>query len=153
MLLTIVHGVDNLAVEPLDVAGTAVWAVGYFLEVVADYQKTQFRRDSRNKGKFISSGLWVYSRHPNYLGEMMMWVGAFLIVVHALPVVLFQALAALGPLFIIFLLTCVSGIPLLEKQGEERWGSTKAYQDYKARTSVLFLAPRKTLKAEAPRAA
>jgi steroid 5-alpha reductase family enzyme len=153
VLLTIVHGVDNPAVEPLDVAGAAVWTIGYFLEVVADWQKTLFRRDSRNKGKFISSGLWTYSRHPNYLGEMMMWVGAFLLAVHALPVALFQALAALGPLFIIILLTTVSGIPLLEKQGDERWGATKAYQDYKARTPVLFLAPPKTLKAEAPRAA
>lgn len=155
VLLTTVHGVPNARVEPLDVAGVAVWTVGYLLEVVADYQKTQFRRDARNKGKFIHSGLWAFSRHPNYLGEMMMWLGAFLVAAHALPSPLLQALAALSPAFIIFLLTCVSGIPLLEKQAEDRWGATKAYQDYKARTSVLLLLPRgaATATAATPRAA
>ncbi|TYZ66166.1 hypothetical protein PybrP1_006749 [[Pythium] brassicae (nom. inval.)] len=141
VLLSVVRAPHDPHVHALDVVGVALWGLGYALEVLADYQKTQFRRDARNAGKFIQSGLWAYSRHPNYLGEITMWLGIFSIAVHGLPSTGFRALAAAGPAFVTLLLTRVSGIPLLEKQGDERWGKLQAYQEYKARTSVLLLWP------------
>ncbi|GAB9472787.1 hypothetical protein Gpo141_00009956 [Globisporangium polare] len=141
VLLSLAHSTQDEHVTVFDVVGTFLWIIGYAVEVVADHQKTLFRRDARNKGKFIKSGLWKYSRHPNYFGEITMWVGIFLIAVHGLPTMLFKGFAALGPLFVTLLLTKVSGIPLLEKQGDERWGDVKAYQEYKKRTSLLLLWP------------
>ncbi|RLN94868.1 hypothetical protein BBJ28_00011975 [Nothophytophthora sp. Chile5] len=150
VLLNLTHGAETLEITPLDVAGTCtcLWVVGYALEVTADYQKTQFRRDERNKGHFIQSGLWGYSRHPNYCGEIMMWVGVFFVAVHTLPSVALQCWAAVSPAFVTLLLLRVSGIPLLEKQAEERWGETKAYQQYKAQTSLLLPMPKRKLKDE-----
>lgn len=117
------------------------------LEALADWQKTQFRHVPSNKGKFISTGLWAYSRHPNYLGEILMWVAIYIIVFPSLAADWkLQLLAAISPAFVTLLLTTVSGIPLLEKQGDERWGKTKEYQQYKARTSVLLLLPQRKLK-------
>lgn len=146
VLLSVVHGQHSADVHVLDVAGVLLWAVGFALEVAADYQKTKFRRDPRNKGKFISSGLWAYSRHPNYLGEILLWVGVFLVAVHTLQAEpTYQALAAVSPAFVTLLLTTVSGIPLLEKQGDERWGKDEAYQQYKRQTSVLLLLPKRNV--------
>lgn len=141
VLLSIVHGRDDSTVSLFDILGLSLWVLGYTLEVVADYQKTQFRRDARNKGKFIHSGLWAYSRHPNYCGEITMWVGIFVTAAHGLPSPLLRAFAAASPAFVTLLLTRVSGVPLLEKQGDERWGKLPAYQEYKQRTSVLVLWP------------
>ncbi|ETI55592.1 hypothetical protein F441_01728 [Phytophthora nicotianae CJ01A1] len=146
VLLTLTRGVHDLRVSPLDVVGVFLWIVGYVMEVTADYQKTQFRRDKSKEGQFIQSGLWYYSRHPNYCGEIMMWVGVFLVSVHTLPTTGLKTWAAVSPAFVTFLLMFVSGVPLLEKQAEERWGETKAYQDYKAQTSVLLPMPKRKLK-------
>ncbi|GMF33455.1 unnamed protein product [Phytophthora lilii] len=142
MLLALTHGAPDPEVSPFDVAGTSLWVIGYLMEVTADYQKTQFRRNAANKGKFIQSGLWYYSRHPNYCGEIMMWVGVFLMTTHTLPTFSLQCWAAVSPAFVMMLLFLVSGIPPLEKQAEERWGETKAYQEYKATTSVLLPMPK-----------
>ncbi|GAB9476774.1 hypothetical protein Gpo141_00013832 [Globisporangium polare] len=139
VLLSLVHSTKSREVHALDIVGTALWVAGYAIEVVADHQKTQFRRNPHNKGKFIHSGLWKYSRHPNYFGEITLWIGLFFVAVHGLPSALFKGFAALSPLFVALLLTTVSGIPLLEKQSDERWGHVKAYQEYKERTSVLLL--------------
>lgn len=140
VLLSLKHSTNNPQVDVLDIVGTALWIVGYVLEVVADYQKTKFRADKRNHGKFIQSGLWSYSRHPNYFGEMLM-LGAFLVAVHGLPTLGLRIAAAVCPVFVTFLLTTVSGIPLLEKQGQERWGKLPAYQDYVVGTSVFVPLP------------
>ncbi|EGZ18202.1 hypothetical protein PHYSODRAFT_315160 [Phytophthora sojae] len=145
VLLALTHGVNDPQVSPQDVVGSGLWVVGYLMEVVADYQKTQFRRNQENKDKFIQSGLWHYSRHPNYCGEIMMWVGVFLVTAHTLPSFGLQCWAAVSPLFVMLLLFTVSGIPPLEKQAEERWGETKAYQEYKATTSVLLPMPKYNL--------
>ncbi|KAG6617566.1 putative 5 alpha steroid reductase [Phytophthora cinnamomi] len=147
VLLALEHGIRDPQVSPLDVAGLSLWAAGYALEVAADYQKTQFRRDQSKKGQFIQSGLWYYSRHPNYCGEIMMWIGVFCTSVHTLPSTALKCWAAVSPAFVAFLLLFVSGVPLLEQQAEERWGSTRAYQEYKAQTCVLVPMPK--LKAKA----
>ncbi|KAG7392378.1 hypothetical protein PHYPSEUDO_000786 [Phytophthora pseudosyringae] len=146
VLLTLQHGVRDLRVSPLDVAGVSLWALGYVMEVTADYQKTQFRRDESHKGQFIQSGLWYYSRHPNYCGEIMMWIGVYCVSVHTLPTTALKSWAAVSPVFVTFLLMFVSGIPLLEKQAEERWGETKEYKEYKVRTSVLLPMPKRKTK-------
>jgi steroid 5-alpha reductase family enzyme len=142
-LLTIVHGNKDTSIQVLDIVGIVFWVVGFYLEVLADHQKTVFRHNPVNKGKFIHTGLWAYSRHPNYLGEILIWISVYLIAVHVLPTTQYKALAALGPLFIVLLLVGVSGIPVLEKQADERWGHLPEYQSYKRRTSILFLWPAK----------
>ncbi|RLN47699.1 hypothetical protein BBJ29_000563 [Phytophthora kernoviae] len=147
VLLSITHGVDDPEVKPLDIIGTSLWLVGYAIEVTADCQKTLFRLDQRNEGQFIRSGLWSYSRHPNYFGEIMMWIGVFLVSVHTLPSFALQCGAAVSPTFMTLLIIFRSGIPLLEEQADERWGKVKAYQEYKKETSVLVPLPKRKAKA------
>jgi len=116
-------------------AGALVWALGFGLEVVADAQKSRFNADPANKGKFIQSGLWSRSRHPNYFGEILLWVGVAII---ALPVLQgWQWVALISPLFVTLLLTRVSGIPLLEQKADKKWGGQPDYEAYKKRTPVL----------------
>jgi len=119
--------------------GVTVWIVGFAIEVVADRQKRVFRKNPENKGGFISTGLWAWSRHPNYFGEIILWLGIFII---AIPVLQgWQWLAVLSPLFVYLLLTKVSGVPMLEDIADERWGGQEAYEAYKARTPVLMMKP------------
>jgi len=119
--------------------GLIVWLLGFGLEAVADAQKSRFRANPNNKGRFIDSGLWAWSRHPNYMGEILLWVGVLII---ALPVLRgWQWIALISPVFVAVLLTRVSGVPLLEKRADEKWGGQKAYEAYKARTPVLIPRP------------
>lgn len=117
-------------------AGAAIWALGFATEVVADWQKRQFRADPANAGKFIQSGLWARSRHPNYAGEIVLWVGIFIMCVPMLAG--WQWLAVLSPLFVTLLLTKVSGVPLLEASADKRWGADAGYLAYKRATPVLW---------------
>ncbi len=115
--------------------GVMIWAIGFVLEVVADRQKSAFRKDPGNTDKFITSGLWSRSRHPNYFGEIVLWSG---IAIMALPVLAgWQFVTLISPFFVALLLIRVSGIPLLEKRGEEKWGSDAAYRSYVENTPVL----------------
>jgi steroid 5-alpha reductase family enzyme len=128
------RGIDAFAV-----IGCLVWLAGFATEVIADYQKSRFRTDSANKGGFISTGLWSWSRHPNYFGEIVLWIGVTIV---ALPVLRgWQWVTLVSPLFVILLLTRVSGVPLLEKTADERWGGRPEYEAYKARTPVLVPRP------------
>ncbi len=128
--------------EPLGavgVAGIAVWAFGMLIEIIADRQKSSFRSDPANKGRFISTGLWAWSRHPNYFGEIVLWLGMAIV---ALPVLQGWQLATLiSPVFVTFLLTKVSGIPMLEDAADERWGGQDDYEAYKRSTPVLIPRP------------
>jgi steroid 5-alpha reductase family enzyme len=119
--------------------GAAVWAAGFAIEAIADAQKQAFRADAANQGRFIQSGLWAWSRHPNYFGEIVLWTGIALIALPALSG--WQYVALISPLFVYLLLTRVSGIPMLESRADERWGDEPEYQAYKARTPVLFPRP------------
>jgi steroid 5-alpha reductase family enzyme len=121
--------------------GIAVWVLGFGIEAIADAQKRAFRDEPANKGRFIDSGLWAWSRHPNYFGEITLWTGIALIALPALSG--WQYVTLISPLFVYFLLTRVSGIPILESRADERWGDDPAYRAYKARTPVLFPRPRR----------
>ena len=121
--------------------GIAIWAFGFVFEVVADYQKTKFRRDPNNKGEFITHGLWSWSRHPNYFGEMLLWSG---IAVLSAPVLTgWQWVSLVSPVFVILLLLKVSGVELLEARGRKRWGQNPNYQQYLEQTSKLIPLPPK----------
>ncbi len=116
--------------------GLLVWVFGFTMEVTADYQKSRFNADKANQGKFIQSGLWSRSRHPNYFGEITLWIGVMII---ALPVLHgWQWVALISPVFVTLLLTRVSGIPLLEKKADQKWGGQEAYETYKKQTPVLI---------------
>ena len=116
--------------------GALIWAFGFAIEVAADSQKSRFNADPSNKGKFIQTGLWSRSRHPNYFGEIVLWIG---IAVIALPVLQgWQWVALISPVFVTLLLTRVSGIPLLEKKADQKWGGQPGYEEYKKNTPVLI---------------
>lgn len=116
--------------------GFLVWVCGFAIEVMADAQKSRFKADPGNRGKFIQSGLWSRSRHPNYFGEIVLWTGLMII---ALPVLQgWQWVALVSPLFVILLLTRVSGVPLLEKKADQAWGGQPEYEAYKKQTPVLL---------------
>ena len=118
------------------ILGFLVWVFGFAMEVVADSQKRRFSANPDNKGKFIQTGLWSRSRHPNYFGEIMLWIG---IAVITLPVLQgWQWVALISPIFVTLLITRVSGIPLLEKKADQKWGGQADYETYKKRTPVLI---------------
>jgi steroid 5-alpha reductase family enzyme len=119
--------------------GLLIWILGFAIEVVADAQKSRFRADPENKGSFIDTGLWAWSRHPNYFGEIVLWIGVAII---ALPVLRgWQWVTLISPVFVAVLLTRISGVPMLEKRADEKWGGQEDYEAYKARTPVLILRP------------
>ncbi len=117
-------------------AGVVVWAFGFGIESVADNQKGRFKADPANEGKFISTGLWAKSRHPNYFGEIVLWIGVLLIAVPVLQG--WQWVALISPVFVALLLTKASGIPMLEKKAERKWGGQPDYEAYKKNTPVLI---------------
>lgn len=119
--------------------GFLVWLFGFAFEVIADNQKNRFREDPANKGKFIQTGLWAKSRHPNYFGEIVLWIGIAII---AIPVLQgWQWVAMISPVFVALLLTRISGVPILEKRADEKWGGQKEYEAYKNRTPSLIPRP------------
>ncbi|HOX33616.1 MAG TPA: DUF1295 domain-containing protein [Spirochaetales bacterium] len=124
---------------PLSLAGAALWLLGFAIEAASDAQKYAFRNDPANKGRWIESGLWKYSRHPNYFGEVLVWWGLFFLALPSLPAGALFAVA--GPIFITLLLLFVSGVPLLERSADEKHGKDPAYQAYKARTSLFIPLP------------
>ncbi len=116
--------------------GFLVWLFGFAFEAIADNQKNRFRGDPANKGQFIQTGLWARSRHPNYFGEIVLWIGVAII---AIPVLQgWQWITLISPLFVTLLLTRVSGVPMLEKRADEKWGGQEDYEAYKKRTPVLI---------------
>ncbi|MGE5375798.1 MAG: DUF1295 domain-containing protein [Bacteroidota bacterium] len=130
---------------PLDlfaIAGLLVWLAGFTIEAVADKQKRDFKANPGNKDTFIRGGLWAWCRHPNYFGEIILWVGVALV---ALPVLRgWQWITLISPVFVAVLLTRISGVPLLEAYADKKWGGQPDYEAYKADTPILL--PRPPLK-------
>jgi len=130
---------ERVGLDAFAIVGALVWAVGFGIEAIADLQKSRFNADPANKGRFINTGLWSKSRHPNYFGEILLWVGVAVI---AIPVLSgWQWVAIISPLFVTLLLTRVSGVPLLEKKADTRWGGQADYEAYKKNTPVLIPRP------------
>ena len=135
-VLTMIINNSDSVTDLFFIIGFKIVIIGFIIEVVADMQKRKFRTNISNKGQFISSGLWSISRHPNYFGEMMIWVGISFV---SIPILIgWQFITLISPIFVIFLLTKVSGINLLEASANDKWGADKNYQDYKDKTSVLI---------------
>ena len=123
------------------IVGLVVWVLGFSIEVISDGQKSKFRSKTENKDKFITSGIWSWSRHPNYFGEILLWCGITII---ALPVLQgWQFITLISPIFIIILLTQISGVRLLELRGKKKWGENEEYRKYLRNTSVLIPLPPK----------
>lgn len=133
---------ETFAWSTLAFVGAAVWLVGLYIETTADLQKYRFSQNPQNKDKWIENGIWKYSRHPNYFGEILVWIGVYFVAFTALDGV-WRIIGLASPLFIITLLLFVSGIPPLEKSADKRWGNDPKYRAYKKRTSVLVPLPLK----------
>ena len=135
----VITGGNSKPIGIVGYVGIAVWAAGMLIEIISDRQKSKFRSDPANKGRFIHSGLWAWSRHPNYFGEIVIWIGMAII---ALPVLQgWQYVTLISPVFVTFLLTRVSGVPMLEEAADERWGGQEDYEAYKRNTPVLVPRP------------
>ena len=141
MALAAITSESKMAIDFFAIVGTLIWIFGFSIEVIADQQKTNFKDDPANKDKFINVGLWSWSRHPNYFGEMVLWIGIALI---AFPVLIgWQLVALISPIFVIFLLTKISGVTMLESRGNKKWGDDEEYKNYIKNTSVLIPLPPK----------
>ena len=134
--LTAILSAEQATVGAIFVIGAVMWVAGFTIEVIADQQKSRFRADPANAGRFINVGLWNRSRHPNYFGEILLWAG---IAVMAVPYLSrAQWVVMLSPLFVYALLTRISGIPTLVRRGQELWGDDPAYQAHVANTRRLL---------------
>jgi steroid 5-alpha reductase family enzyme len=123
----------------LALIGFVIWAFGFGFELLADTQKGAFRAKPENKGEFIQTGLWAWSRHPNYFGEIVLWTG---VAIMALPVLRgWQYVTLISPLYVTLQLTLVSGLPQLEGRADEKWGGQEEYEAYKEQTPVLIPRP------------
>ena len=119
-----------------DGIGLSIWILGFGIEAIADKQKTVFNSEPNNQGKWIDSGLWSYSRHPNYLGEILLWTGIAFFGISCFTGL--ERVAWVSPIFIYLLLTKVSGIPILDKRALEKWGDDLEYQKYRENTPALL---------------
>ena len=126
-----------------DGIGLSMWILGFGIETIADNQKTVFNKEPNNQGKWIDSGLWYYCRHPNYLGEILLWTGIAFFGISCFTGL--ERVAWISPIFIYLLLTKISGTPILDKRALEKWGDDPEYQKYRANTPALI--PRLNKKA------
>ena len=134
--ITAISSGSGVQLNPLFYIGAVTFLVGFILEIVADHQKTAFRKDPKNKDKFINTGLWARSQHPNYVGEITLWAGIALISFSSLEG--WGYISLISPIFTYWLLVFVSGIPQLDDSAEKKWGHLKAYQDYTKNTPKLI---------------
>ncbi|MBN44487.1 MAG: hypothetical protein CML94_03155 [Rhodobiaceae bacterium] len=137
--MTSINSIENMSYYHFIfmITGFLLWILGFVIEILADNQKKIFRENPSNKGKFISSGLWAWSRHPNYFGEIILWLGIAIIAFPSMEGGEFLGL--ISPLFVYVLLTKISGIPMLEKSSDNKWGLEEDYIKYKKTTPILFL--------------
>ena len=134
--LTGISSNSGVVINNLFFLGLTFFIVGFFIEVVADIQKTKFRKNPKNKNNFITTGLWAYSRHPNYLGEISIWTGISIISFSSLSNL--QYVTLISPIFTYVLLVYVSGVNLLDESGNKKWGHLKGYKEYIQKTPRLL---------------
>lgn len=134
-----IASVGEAGADAFLLAGAALWVAGFVIEVVADEQKRRFRGKPENTHRFIDSGLWAWSRHPNYLGEIVLWLG---IAVAAFPALRgWQYATLVSPVFVWLLLTRISGVRMLDGAAAKRWAGDDAYANYVANTPMLLPRP------------
>ena len=119
-----------------DVIGLLIWILGFGIEVLADMQKTRFNSNPKNEGRWIDQGLWSLCRHPNYLGETLLWTGIAVFRVSCLES--FEWVSWISPVFVYLLLTKVSGIPILDRRALSKWGDDPEYQEYRERVPAMI---------------
>ncbi len=140
--LAIITSNNSQPIGMIGSLGILIWLIGFLFEAIADAQKRAFKRAPENQGRFITTGLWAWCRHPNYFGEITLWTGMAIL---AIPILQgWQYLTLISPVFVFLLLTRVSGIPLLKKKSDARWGAQAAYQEYIENTPALFPRPPKS---------
>lgn len=135
-VLTALSSYSGIIVNNIFYIGLMIFISGFIIEVLADHQKTVFRKNIDNKDKFISSGLWAYSRHPNYFGEILLWLGIAVMSFSSLEG--FQYFTLISPIFVYILLVYISGIRMLENQANKKWGHLDSYKKYLKNTPRLF---------------
>jgi len=138
LMIPLSFSVGHIAtIKTLPLVGILIWIIGLSIESLSDYQKSKFKSDPTNKGKWIDSGLWHYSRHPNYFGEILVWISIYTYTFSA-NTTTERLIGLISPVFIALLLILVSGIPPLEQSADKRWGDKPEYKRYKTRTSILI---------------
>ena len=135
--LTAISSDSGVVVNALFYFGLGLFLLGFSTEIVADNQKSKFRSFPENRDKFITTGLWAKSRHPNYFGEIVLWAGIAVMSFSSLEG--WQYLTLISPLFTYILLVYVSGVRMLEARADKKWGHDENYKNYKANTPVLWL--------------
>lgn len=132
----IFYSKPNVELHIIQLVAFVIWLFGFIIESVADFQKSSFKSKPSNKGQFIQTGLWSIVRYPNYTGEILCWIGVFLF---CSPVFITgNWIAVISPIWIIILLVFISGIPLLEKSSQKKYGSMSAFKKYVAGTKKLI---------------
>ena len=134
--LTAIASNDGVIVNNIFYIGLVTFIIGLSIEIIADSQKTKFRKDPNNKDKFINEGLWAKSRHPNYVGEITLWAGVAIMSFSSLEGS--QYISLISPVFTYLLLVYVSGVPQLTASGQKKWGHLESYQDYIKNTPTLI---------------
>lgn len=134
--LTAIASNDGVVVNNIFYIGLVTFLVGLSIEIIADSQKTKFRKNPKNKDKFINEGLWAKSRHPNYVGEITLWAGVAIMSFSSLEG--WQYISLISPIFTYLLLVYVSGVPQLTASGQKKWGHLESYQEYIKNTPTLI---------------
>jgi steroid 5-alpha reductase family enzyme len=137
--ITGISSSEGLVLNPLFYLGFILFVIGFSIEVIADHQKTAFRAIKENKDKFISTGLWSKSQHPNYFGEILLWSSIAIMSFSSLSGT--QYLTMISPIFTYVLLVYISGVRMLDDMGNKKWGHLEEYKQYKENTPVLFIKP------------
>ena len=135
-VLTALSSYSGVVMNSIFFIGLLIFILGLSIEIIADYQKTVFRRNIENKDKFITTGLWSLSRHPNYFGEILLWTGIAIMSISSLQGL--QYLTLISPIFVYVLLVYISGVRILEAQAEKKWGHLDSFKEYIKNTPRLF---------------
>ena len=135
-VLTALSSYSGVIMNSIFFIGLLLFILGFSIEIIADYQKTVFRRSIENKDKFITTGLWSLSRHPNYFGEILLWTGVAVMSISSLQGL--QYITLISPIFVYILLVYISGIRILEDQARKKWGHLDSFKEYLKNTPRLF---------------